>query len=90
MAGKFSQLSREPPIQAPVTLMNQWKQTSTEEVLKEISLPDCSTGVDQILLKYVKQVSDLLTVPLARIINVCISNSQFPRLWKTARISPVP
>ena len=90
MTGKFPQLSHEPPIQAPVTLMNQWKQTSTEEVLKEISLPDYSTGVVQIPVKYVKQVGDLLSGPLARIINVCISNSQFPRIWKTARISPVP
>ena len=90
MAGKFPQLSHEPPIQTPVTLMNQWKQTSTEEDLKEINLPDCSTGVDQILVKYVKQVGDLLTGPLARIINVCISNAQFSCIWKTARISPVP
>ena len=62
------------------------------EVLKEISLlrSDCSTGVDQIPVKYVKQVGDFPTGPLAHIINVCISNSQFPRIWKTARISPVP
>ena len=26
---------------------------------------------------------------VAHIINVCISTSQFPRIWKTARISPV-
>ena len=62
------------------------------EVLKEISLlrSDCSTGVDQIPVKYVKQVGDFPTGPLAHIINVCISNSQFPRIWKTAHISPVP
>ena len=63
----------------------------TEEVLKEISLlrSDCSTSIDQIPVKYVKQVGDFLTGPLAHIINVCISNSQFPHIWKTARISPV-
>ena len=70
----------------------QLRTVSTEEVLKEISLlrPDCSTGIDQIPVKYVKQVGDFLTGPLAHIINVCSSNSQFPRIWKTARISPDP
>ena len=70
----------------------QLRTVSTEEVLKEISLlrPDCSTGIDQIPVKYVKQVGDFLTGPLAHIINVCTSNSQFPRIWKTARISPDP
>ena len=62
---------------------------STEEVVKEISLlnSDCYTGIDQIPVKYVKQVGDFLTGPLAHIINVCISSSQFPRIWKTAHIS---
>ena len=70
----------------------QLRTVSTEEVLKEISLlrSDCYTGTDQIPVKYVKQVGDFLTGPLAHIINVCISNLQFPRIWKTARISPVP
>ena len=69
----------------------QLRTVSTGEVLKEISLlrSDCSTGVDQIPVKYVKQVGDFLTGPFAHIINVCISNSQFPRIWKTARISSV-
>ena len=58
----------------------QLRLVSTGKVLKEISLLrlDCSNGVDQIPVKYVKQVGDLLTGPLAHIINVCISNSQFP------------
>ena len=69
----------------------QLRTAFTGEVLKEISLLrwDCSSGVDQIPVKYVKQVGDFLTGPFAHIINVCISNSQFPRIWKTARISSV-
>ena len=57
----------------------QLRTVFTGDVLKEISLLrlDCSNGVDQIPVKYVKQVDDLLTGPLAHIINVCISNSQF-------------
>ena len=64
----------------------QLRTVSLGEVLKKISLlrSDCSTGADQIPVKYVKQAGDFLTGPLAHIINVCISNSQFPR------ISPVP
>ena len=54
----------------------QLRTVSTEEVLKEISLfrSDCYTGIDQIPVKYVEQVGDFLTGPLAHIINVCISN----------------
>ena len=37
-----------------------------------------------------KKVGDFLTGPLAHIINVCISNSYFPRVWKSAHILPVP
>jgi len=64
----------------------QLRTVSSGEILKEISLlrSDCSTGADQIPVKYVNQVGHFLTGPLAHIINVCISNLQFPR------ISPVP
>ena len=69
----------------------QLRTVSTGEVLKEISLlrSNCSTGVDQTPVKYVKQFGDFLTGRLAHIINLCISNSQFPRIWKTACISTV-
>ena len=45
----------------------QLRTISTGKVLKEISLlrSDCSTGVDQVPDKYVKQVGDFLTGPLA-------------------------
>ena len=70
----------------------QLRKIYTGKVLKEISLlrSDCSTGVEQISVKCEKQVGDFLTGPLAHIINFCISNSQFSRIWKTARITPVP
>ena len=49
----------------PVRYPFQLRTVTTEEVLKEISLlrSDCSTGVDQIPVKYVKQVDDFLTGP---------------------------
>ena len=71
----------------------QLRTVSTGQVLKEISLlrSDCSTGVDQISVKYVKQVCRFpYGSPCTYHQSVCISNSQFPRIWKTARISPVP
>ena len=51
------------------------------EVLKELNQlrSDCSTGVNQIPVG-----------PLTHIINVCISTSHIPRIWKTARITPIP
>ena len=53
----------------------QLRTISTGKDLKEISLlrSDCSTGVDQVPGKYVKQVGDFLTGPLAHIINVYVS-----------------
>lgn len=60
-----------------------------EEVMKEIRhlRSDCSTGVDQIPVKFVKLVS---AHPLTHIINACITSSMFPRTWKTACLSPIP
>ena len=52
-----------------------------EEVMKEIRhlRSDCSTGVDQIPVKFVKLVSEHLASPLTHIINACITSSTFPR-----------
>ena len=68
------------------------RNVSRGEVLKEISRlrSDCSTGVDQIPVKFVKLASDYLSGPLTYIINSCINTSSFPKTWKTARVSPIP
>ena len=52
------------------------------EVLKELYQlrSDCSTGVDQIPVKYVKLVRDQFMGPVNHIINVCVSTSHFPRI----------
>ena len=62
------------------------------EVLHEISQlrSDCSTGYDQIPVRYVKLVKEYVTGPLMHIINICIDTSSFPQIWKSARISPIP
>ena len=68
------------------------RNVSRGEVLKEISRlrSDCSTGVDQIPVKFVKLASDYLSGPLTYIINSCINTTSFPKTWKTARVSPIP
>ena len=43
-----------------------------EKAIKELR-DDCSTGFDQIPVKYIKPVSDFLSSPLTHIINNCIS-----------------
>ena len=51
---------------------------------------DCSVGFDCIPLELVKPVSDYLVSPLTHIINNCIKMRKFPKLWKTAKICPIP
>ena len=51
---------------------------------------DTSTGIDQIPVKFVKLAKDYISGPITHIINRCIVTSSFPKLWKFARISPIP
>ena len=63
-----------------------------QDVDREISKlrSDMSTGVDQILVKFVKLAKDYISGPITNIINRWIVTSSFPKLWKTARVSPIP
>ena len=65
---------------------------SLMEVEKEIDKlrSDTSTGIDQIPVKFAKLAKVHISGPLTHIINHCIATSSFPRLWKMARISPIP
>ena len=69
-----------------------FRKVTFEEVLKEINRlrSDSSTGYDQIPVKYIKLGKDHLAGPLMHIINTCIAALMFPRVWKTARVSPIP
>ena len=51
---------------------------------------DCSSGADNIPVRYVKPVADYITFPLVHIINTCIDQSTFPKQWKIARVCPIP
>ena len=64
----------------------------TYEVLSEIKTIRCdtSTGPDQVPIKYLKPVAELIAGPLTEIINSFIARSLFPEAWKVARITPIP
>ena len=51
---------------------------------------DCSTGPDSIPAKFDKLVAEHLVSPLTHIINSCLDRNEYPLLWKTVRISPIP
>lgn len=51
---------------------------------------DCSTGADNIPARFVKLIAEHFTGHLMGIIDNCIRNSYFPRLWKTASVSLIP
>ena len=46
-----------------------------------------STGADQIPTTFVKLVADNLAGPLTRIINGCITEAYFPKLFKIASVA---
>ena len=68
------------------------REITQAEVLREIKQirMDCSTGPDQLPVKFLKPVAEFLAAPLTHIINSCIRSSYFPEAWKIARISPIP
>lgn len=65
--------------------------TSEDEVLQIMSsLPDdFSAGDDQIPSKLVREARSSLSKPLALIINLSISTSEFPDRWRRTRICPI-
>ena len=68
------------------------KPTTYDAVKKEINnlKSDCSTGFDTISAKYLKPASEYIASSITNIINNCITTNSFPKMWKIARISPVP
>ena len=51
---------------------------------------DCSSGYDNIPVRFIKPVSDHLISPLVHIINNSIDKKFFPNSWKIARVWPIP
>ncbi len=71
--------------------MFKLREITQAEVLREIKQirTDCSTGPDQLPVRFLKLVAEFLAAPLTDIINSCI-RSYFPEAWKIAQISPMP
>ena len=51
---------------------------------------DCSSGYDNIPVRFIKPVSDHLISPLLYIINNSIDKNFFPNSWNIARVCPMP
>ena len=66
----------------PVTFSEVFKLLTTMRT-------DCSTGCDQIPSKYLKLSANIISSPLAHILNCFINTNTFPAAWKTARVSPI-
>ena len=49
-----------------------------------------ATVKDDVPAKVVKYLADELAEPLTLIINSAIQNGQWPDIWKTATITPIP
>ena len=67
------------------------KQVQESQVLKIImSLKNSSaSGVDYIDTKTIKLIAELITPVLTHIINLSISSSTFPAIWKWAKVIPL-
>ena len=63
---------------------------SSEDVLNLIqSLPNKGTGPVSIPLKMLKDVADIIVVPLCHIINISFTTGIFPNLLKIAKVLPL-
>ena len=51
---------------------------------------DCSSGHDNIPVKFLKPAVDQITSPIVHIINSSIDNEIFPDSWKVAHVCPIP
>ena len=67
------------------------KKVEVEEVLKIIQgvKNSSATGTDFIDTRTIKLASNLIAHPLTHIINLSISTSSFPNLWKHAKVVPL-
>ena len=51
---------------------------------------DCSSGHENIPVKFLKFVVDQITSPIDHIINTSIDKEIFPDSWKVGRVCPIP
>ena len=65
---------------------------TSEEIIYLINGLDTSksTGPDKISVKMLKPVANSIAPSLTNLFNLSISKGCFPKIWKTARVVPVP
>ena len=63
--------------------------TGVKNIMSELK-NDCSRGVDNVPVKFLKPVAEEITSPVVHIINSSIDKEIFPDSWKVARVCPVP
>ena len=65
--------------------------TNYNEVYKIITnlKNDCSSGHDNIPVRYLKPVAEYITSPMVHIINTSIDQEIFPKQWKISRVCPI-
>ena len=66
--------------------------TNYNEVYKIITnlKNDCSSGHDNIPVRYLKPVAEYITSPMVHIINTSIDQEIFPKQWKISRVCLIP
>ena len=64
---------------------------TVEEVMKEIKVlkQNKAVGPDQIHNKLLVAAADIIADPLTKFFNRCLDNSIFPKIWKTAYVTPI-
>ena len=64
-----------------------WKSLRADP--HDITHPSKASGVDNLPLGLLKDSAKEIAIPLTHIINLSISNSTFPTIWKIARVTPI-
>ena len=94
LTNKENAPSKLPDISSMQENSNGFKiQHTNYDQIKKIILGlknDCSSGYDNIPVRFIKPVSDHLISPLVHIINNSIDKFFFPNSWKIARVCPIP
>ena len=69
-----------------------YDQSNYNEVYKIITnlKNDCSSGHDNILVRYLKPVAEYIISPMVHIINTSVDKEIFPKQWKISRVRSIP
>ena len=70
-------------------VIQQTTYTEVKNIISELR-NDCSSGFDNIVVKFLKRVAEEITSPIVHIINSSIDTEIFLDSWKVARVCPVP